>query len=677
MQRRNGTDTGRALRAAGYSRVSTGRQAVHDLSIPYQQKQISAYCDKNGWDLAESFVDAKTGTDDNRPEFQRMIDLATNGRGAFDVIVVHSFSRFYRDEVGLTLHVRDLVKHGVKLVSITQEVGDGTSGDLLRRVIALLDEHGSKETAKHVSRGLRENARQGFFNGSTPPYGYVAAAAEQRGDTVKKKLAIEPGAAEVVRKIFQLYLRGDGATGPLGVQRLTGWLNEHGYRTLRGARWGVRPVHRMLADPAYKGDYIFNRHGPEEERIHVEVPAIVSEAEFDLVQALLRSRNPKVQPPRVVSGPNLLTGLVKCALCGGGMTHSGGTSKTGKFHHYYSCSTRMRCGKSACPGMSIPMPELDMIVTERLRDQVLTPKRMRDLLDGLLQRQAKKNTEGARHLDAMRARLSEAESGLKRLYDAIADGIIDASDPTLKERVAARKNERDIAHADYERAASELTPDAKITEAKIAEFTDIMREKIMQGPVETRKLHLRAVVDTVEVSAGSIKIIGRKSVIQTLVTDPNPVAAGVRPFVRNWRRDRDSNPGWSHPHNGFRDRPVRPLRHLSSPATCIRAPVAGRKAQGVAQQAVRALSTITDSTSSGSRFHQSPAEKISTSARPSKPSASTIARIPAMSITPSPIIPRSVTRSFVGFSQSQMWNAIRRARPARRICAAKSGSHQT
>jgi len=114
-----------AVRAALYLRVSTGRQADNDLSIPDQRRQAKAYCASRGWEIAADHVEpGASATDDRRPEFQRMIDAATTKPAAFDVIVVHSFSRFFRDQFQLEFYVRRLAKAGVRLVSITQELGD-------------------------------------------------------------------------------------------------------------------------------------------------------------------------------------------------------------------------------------------------------------------------------------------------------------------------------------------------------------------------------------------------------------------------------------------------------------------------------------------------------------------------------------------------------------------------
>ena len=161
------------MRAAIYLRVSTGRQAEHDLSIPDQKAQTEAWVTHRGWSVAAAYVEpGASATDDKRPQFQRMIERACDGENAFDVVVVHSFSRFFRDAFGLEFYLRKLAKHGVKLVSITQELGDDPAQIMMRQVIALFDEYQSRENAKHVLRAMKENARQSFWNGARPPFGF-------------------------------------------------------------------------------------------------------------------------------------------------------------------------------------------------------------------------------------------------------------------------------------------------------------------------------------------------------------------------------------------------------------------------------------------------------------------------------------------------------------------------
>lgn len=534
------------LRAALYMRVSTGRQAESDLSIPDQRHQATAYCKTRGWEVVAEFVDAGlSGTNDNRPEFQRLLDAATGGTSPFDVVVVHSLSRFMRDAFLQEMHVRRLAKAGVRLVSMTQEVGDDPIGVMVRQVFALFDEYQSKENAKHVMRALKENARQGFWNGSIAPFGYRTVLAEQRGARAKKKLVVDPVEAETVRLIFRLFREGDGRSGPMGVKAIVVWLNDHGYRTRKGARWGVGGLHKVLTCTTYKGEFRFNQVAaktktakPEAEHVVVPVEPIIAPAMFDAVQASLRSRNPRVTPPRVVTGPILLTGIATCASCGGGMTLR--TGKSGRYR-YYTCATCAQRGKSACKGRSVPMDKLDNVVITRLADQLLTPERIGDLLRGLMERQTAKDEDYANRITALRGKLSDAEGRLGRLYQAIENGIADPNDPTLKDRITAVKTERDIAKVAFDRAVAEMRPDVRLTEEKISAFVEVMRVNLLTGDVPFRRAYLRAMIDNVEVDDTEIRIHGRRTVLERLVMAGGATPAAVPSFVRGWLGNLDSN----------------------------------------------------------------------------------------------------------------------------------------
>lgn len=533
-------------RAALYLRVSTGRQAENDLSIPDQRRHAREYCAARGWTVVNEFVDAgMSGMDDKRPELQRLLDLAKDGDAPFDVVVVHSFSRLMRDHFQLEFYVRQLRRHGIRLVSITQELGEDPMSVMVRQVFALFDEYQSKENAKHVLRAMKENARQGFWNGAAAPYGYAIVAAEQRGAKTKKRLAIDPVEAEIVRQMFRLVSEGDGTGGPMGVKAATCWLNDHGHRTRGGARWGIGQLHKLLTSTTYKGDYLFNRKvwktkedKPETEQILVPVEPIIEPALFDAVQRRLASRNPKAMPPRVVTGPILLTGLATCATCGGGMTLR--TGKSGRYR-YYTCAAAAQKGKSSCSGRSIPMDKLDGLVTDRLRETLFTPDRVRAILGSLLERQASRSDDHATRITALQNKAAETESRLSRLYQAIETGLADMTDPTLKERLATLKTDRDSAKAAIERAYSELRPETRLTEEKIDAFAALMRENIANGPVPFRRAYLRAVIDQVEVDDEEIRIHGRKSELERLVMTNSVITAAVPSFVRKWRTRLDSN----------------------------------------------------------------------------------------------------------------------------------------
>ncbi len=513
-----------AQRAALYLRVSTARQAEHDVSIPDQKRQGEAYCEARGLQLVETFVEpGASATNDRRPEFQRMIEAGTSKPAPFDVVVVHSFSRFFRDHFELEFYIRKLAKNGVKLVSITQEMGDDPMHVMMRQIMALFDEYQSKENAKHVIRALKENARQGFWNGSLPPIGYRTVAAEQRGAKVKKKIEIDPLHADTVRLIYRLALEGDGTTGQMGVKNIVSYLNSRRIFTRDGGRWGIGQVHRILTRRTYMGEHEFNKRTktkelkPVSEIVIVPVPPIIDPETFDAVQKLLKARNPKVMPSRVISGPTMLTGLIHCAKCGGAMTIR--TGKGGRYR-YYACSMKARQGPTACEGMAVPMEKLDDLVADHLEKQLLQPERLETVLAAALDRREEHAERRREHIAELNKRSTESESRLKRLYDAIEAGVADLDDPALKDRIDGLKAIRDQAKADADRAQAMLQNSGQkaVTPQMLRKFATTARQRIRLDGGGYRRDHLRALTQRVEVAEGEVRIMGSKSrLLQTLV----------------------------------------------------------------------------------------------------------------------------------------------------------------
>lgn len=185
-----------------------------------------------------------------------MIFQATRTERPFDFVVVHSLSRFSRDSLHSELYIRRLRKAGVELVSVTQDLGQDSGGDLIRKVFNAFDEHSSRETAKHVHRSMLENARQGFWNGSRPPFGYSVETAERRGSRDKKVLVINEEEARTIRLIFDLATGVNGR--PLGVKAIATHLNERGF-TRRGQCFSTGSLYGLLTSTTYYGGYHFNR----------------------------------------------------------------------------------------------------------------------------------------------------------------------------------------------------------------------------------------------------------------------------------------------------------------------------------------------------------------------------------------------------------------------------------
>ena len=273
------------------------------------------------------------------------------------------------------------------------------------------------------------------------------------------------------------------------------------------------------------------------------VPALIDQATFDAVRAHLRSRNPKVTPARVVSGPTLLTGICFCAGCGGAMTLR--TGKGGR-DRYYTCSTKARQGETGCKGRSIPMEKLDNLVAGHIEERLLAPARLEEVLASVLDRRQERAERRHEHIAELNKRAAETDLRLKRLYDAIETGVADLDDPALKERIGGLKATRDQAQVDAERAAVTLESSGQaITPAMLGKFARTARERMRIDGGGYRRDHLRALAQRVEVADGEVRIMGSKGdLLRTLaaVSGVKSAAGGVRSSILKWRRGRDSNP---------------------------------------------------------------------------------------------------------------------------------------
>ncbi|MGQ0699364.1 MAG: recombinase family protein [Panacagrimonas sp.] len=536
---------GRKLQVAGYARVSTVRQAERDLSIPDQHRQIAEYCAQQGWTLVDSYTEpGVSGREESRPEFQRMLERAYSDDRPFDVILVHSFSRFARDHVLLEVQCRKLMAEGVRLVAVTQSVDDSPEGQLMRGLYGLFDQYSSAQNSKHTLRAMKQNARNGYWNGSRPPDGYRLVVAARVGDKTKHVLAIDPERSKLIRKIFALARVGDGK-GPMGVKGIATWLNDHGHRTVSGSRWGIGTIHMMLTKTCYVGEHYFNVTGqnklvkPREEWIKLDVPPIVDRETFDAVGQNLKARNPRRAAPRTASSPMLLSGLIRCEACGAAMTQI--TGKGGRYV-YYGCANRKRTGTDACTGKSIPQQRVEELVCDAVVERILSVQHLDKLVAGCIAR-ARAQSTNDQEIRAAQRELLEAEGGLKRLYDAIAKGLLDPGEPMLKQQLDGlrlRKTDAEELLARsraIEKAA--LTPPSA---AKIKTFADQLVLRLTQGDIALRKAYLRAFVDQVVVGPKEIHIRGRKDVLAAAATkgkvDPE---ARVPTFVPEWRARQESN----------------------------------------------------------------------------------------------------------------------------------------
>ena len=536
-------------RVGVYARVSTTRQAENDISIPDQLAQAKRYCEAKGWHVVREFVDpGASARDDRRPEFQRMMDAACVDPSPFDVLLVHSQSRFFRDTAGYVVNKRRLAKHGVSLVSMTQDFGEGATAEFAETIVAASDALHSAETAKHVTRTMLENARQGFWNGSAAPFGYRIIAAEKRGQKIKKRLAIEEREAATVRQIFKLFREGDGSVGPMGVKDIVSWLNRNGFRNRNGNPFYTSFVHAILTRSAYAGVYYFNTHDsrtrrprPKDEWIAVPAPQIVSAEDFETVQARLRARRPDMTPPRTTSSGVLLTGLARCDSCGSPMMLRTGKGKGGTYR-YYACSANRLKGASACQHpISVREDELDALVVSALADRLLTPDRLAALLREAVKYRRSATSENRSRKSALEKQRKEIDAQIERLITAVADGTLPDMAP-----LRARMDELTAHREECARLLAALGADVPelrqaLSRQQAVSIAKVLKRKLVGAPRHLQKRYVQGLVSEIVIDGQKAVISGPPLALAAAVTAPDKLGE-VRSFGREWRTGEDSNP---------------------------------------------------------------------------------------------------------------------------------------
>jgi site-specific DNA recombinase len=312
----------------------------------------------------------------------------------------------------------------------------------------------------------------------------------------------------------------------------------------------------VLTRTTYIGRHRFNtkfwktrERKPETVVVEMMVPPIIEVAEFEAVQALLRSRSPALTAPRIVGGPTLLTGICFCAGCGMAMTLR--TGKSGRYR-YYTCSTKARQGETGCRGRTVPMEKLEMLVADHIERRLLQPSRLETILSSVLDRREGRFERQATHIAELRKRATEADAELKRLYDAIENGVTDLSDVMLKDRITELTAIRAQARADTERAEGAIERlGPNITAQSVKVFARTARKRMRTEAGGYRRDYLRALAQRVEVDARELRIMGSKSeLLRTLVAASSAKTAGfgVPSSVPKWRARREDLPANRNPH---------------------------------------------------------------------------------------------------------------------------------
>ena len=231
-------------RVCAYARVSSGSEAQGESlenQTTYYQNLIEANPE---YEFAGVFADQGiTGTKENRPEFQKMLELVRKGH--IDLILTKSISRFARNTTIVLELVRELKMLGVEVVFEKEQISSlSGDGELMLTVLSSF----AQAESKNVSDNLKWRYRRKFQNGELA----INAVRFLGYDKNKQgELVINPAQAEVVKRIFEAALAGQGSFV------IARQLNEEGVATVAGGKWHSSTVLGILKNEKYRGD------GPE------------------------------------------------------------------------------------------------------------------------------------------------------------------------------------------------------------------------------------------------------------------------------------------------------------------------------------------------------------------------------------------------------------------------------
>ncbi len=482
--------------AALYARVSSDRQDV-DLSVASQLRALRDYADKNGYLIAREYVDeAQSGRVADRPEFRKMIDEASRPESPFHEILVWKFSRFTRKREHAVAFKSMLRRKGIRVVSITEQAEDTSTGRLLEGIIESVDEFYSENLAQEVLRGMREAASRGFWVASRTPYGYNRVMV-QDGPKKRPTLEPDPTTTPILKRIFDMAEAGRGMTD------ITRTLNDEGIASPAGKLWGKTSVHAVLKNEVYTGALVWGakaKDNAEPVRVDKAFPGIISKAQFRRVNKLMRSRAPKVSHPRRVGSSYLLSGLVKCKTCNRAL--SGQDSKSGQFS-YYVCQSIMKRGSGACDSPRLNARRFEELVVGKIRSNILTESSIRALVKVVDEEMDGVASEQRKRLETIDSELADVRRRLDRLYNLVETTELDMADVTPRIRDHRERQGRLESSAQEARAILSQRREVLDDVQTITAYAQDMSEFLNESELTERRAFIESFVKEIVVMPGN------------------------------------------------------------------------------------------------------------------------------------------------------------------------------
>ena len=516
------------MKVALYARVSSERQDI-DLSISAQLKALREYASRNGHAVVKEYVDeAESGRSIDRPGFKQMIVTARQKPSPFEAILVWKLSRFARNREDSIIYKSLLRKQGIQVVSINEPVEDTPSGRLLEGIIEVIDEFYSANLSQDVLRGMRENAGRGFRNGGRAPYGYIRVKI-QDGATTRTRLEPDTKTAPIAQRIFRECLSGKG------LKAIARSLNGDSISSMTGKKWGATSIEKILHNEAYTGTMVWGKRTTTPYRLDNSSallraegawPALIDKTTFTQAQARLAARAPQVIHPREVDSLYLLSGIMRCGVCGAAMVGQG----SGHRYHYYMCGNARRKGREVCPSPILPKDRMERFVIDRIKGYILTEENLQELVRLTNEELCQSCSENRERLELIQAQIEEMDGRLSKLYDAIETGEFKGGELAPRIKALSQKKEELLqAKADAEEILRYKSVDMADPQV-VKDYADDLRSLLAKSSITEQRSFLRSFVERIEVDESEVKVYYTISMPPYSVSEET---VGVLPFVHH------------------------------------------------------------------------------------------------------------------------------------------------
>ena len=393
-----------------YARFSSHNQT--EQSIEGQLKECYQYAKRNNYTVIREYIDrAMSGTTDNRPDFQQMIE--DSSKRQFQYIIVYQLDRFARDRYASAINKAKLKKNGVRVLSARENISDDPSGILMESVLEGMAEYYSAELGQKIKRGMDLNASKCLSTGGNIALGYYVDN--------EKRFHIDPNTAPIVEQIFKKYAQGSTMAD------IIRYLNEIQIKTSKGNSFQKTGLRVILTNKRYKGIYTYR--GTE---IKDGIPRIISDELFEEVQ-LKMEKNKKAPARSKAKVDYILTTKLFCGLCESMMSGVSGNGRSGKKYCYYACNNNK---KKLCDKKSIPKDRLENLVVNETK-ALLTDENIDMIAKEVVA--LSKNESNTPTLKRLQKLLRENKKATTNLIKALETG---QAAEIITEQIAKRQKER-------------------------------------------------------------------------------------------------------------------------------------------------------------------------------------------------------------------------------------------